>query len=74
MFHLLRFADPLLFSYFVKKMDRKSDNEEKKAKVCAPCGKKIVFGKKKSDFFRMTEKYERLVKMFTNEDFKVSEN
>lgn len=35
--------------------------------------KKNVFVKKQSGFFRVTEKYEKLIRMFTNDDFKISD-
>ena len=46
------------------------DHERNRQKVCAPCGKKIIFGKKKSEN-RINEKSESLIKKFLNKDFSV---
>lgn len=54
-------------------LDHKCDHEENRKKVCAPCGKKIVFGKKKSDFYHITDKYANLIKIFINKDFSTAD-
>lgn len=51
------------------KIDHKCDYEENRFKVCAPCRRKIIFGNKKSNYFRISERYEKLIKMHINANF-----
>ena len=36
----------------------KCSHEENRSKICGPCGKKLVIGKKKISNFRLTENHE----------------
>lgn len=54
-------------------MNHKCDHEENRRKVCAPCGRKIVFGKRKPESFLLTEKLQNLVKNFVNTNYDISD-
>lgn len=53
-------------------MSHKLSHEENRRKVCAPCGKKIVFGDKKPNFFQITENQAKLIRKFINKQFDIS--
>ena len=50
----------------------KCSHEENRKKVCAPCGKKIVFGKKNPNEFLINANSENLIKKFINSDFNIN--
>ena len=54
-------------------MSHKLSHDENRFNVCAPCGGKIKFGSKKSEFI-ITEKLSTLVKTHINEEFDVSDS
>ena len=53
-------------------LDHKCDHEENRMKVCAPCGKKIVFQNKPCEHFLLSEKHVTLIKNPINNQFDVS--
>lgn len=53
-------------SYF---NDHKYNHEENRLKVCFPCGRKIILGKQKLNFYRINEKIESNIKEILNNDF-----
>ena len=52
--------------------NHRCDHEENRRKVCAPCGRKINPGTKKLDYFCISEKHEKLIKEFINNNFDLS--
>ena len=52
----------------------KCDHKENRKKVCAACGKKIVFGKHKPNDFHITEKIANLIKKHINNNFNVDDD
>ncbi|GLV33197.1 hypothetical protein CBL_03853, partial [Carabus blaptoides fortunei] len=50
----------------------KCDHEEHRLKVCAPCGKKIVFGNRQRSEFSITENLAGLLKKHINDQFDAS--
>lgn len=55
-------------------MSHYSSHEENRKKVWAPCGKKIVVGKKTANFFHLTEKHVDLIKKYMNDSFSLSDS
>lgn len=51
-----------------------ADHEENRKKVCAICGRKIVFGSKSANCFNIREVHERLIKKYVNCDFSISDS
>ena len=53
-------------------LDHKCDHEENRMKICAPCGRKIVFQNKPSNHFLLNENHAALVKKYISDQFDVS--
>lgn len=51
------------------KSNYQSNHEENRSKVCAVCGKKIVFGSKSLSKFIIRQDMEKLIKQFSNDNF-----
>lgn len=49
--------------------DHKCSHDENRKKVCAPCGKKITCGKKKLEYFLISERHLNLIKKYSNPDY-----
>ena len=52
----------------------KCEHKENRKKVCATCGKKIVFGKIKSSYFQISEKIAILIRKHINNNFNVDDD
>lgn len=49
-------------------------HEENRVKICAPCGKKIVLGKKSASFYRINTKFTELIQLHVNIQFKINDS
>lgn len=61
-------------SVLKKNMDHKCDHEENRMKVCAPCGRKIIFGGKRSQDFLISKSHEELIRKYINTNFDTSDS
>lgn len=52
--------------------EHKCDQEENRTKVCALCGKKIIFQNKPFQQFLLTEKHIEVIKEHINDQFDIS--
>lgn len=52
----------------------KCTHEENRQKLCAPCGKKILFGKKKPERFLINARQEKLIQDCYNSDFSLTDS
>lgn len=48
-------------------------HQDNRAKICAPCGRRIVLGKKTLSFHRINDSVEKLIKKFANASFNLSD-
>ena len=48
---------------------QKLNHDKYRRKVCAPCGKKIVFGIKKKEYLVLNSRYFSLIKEFVNTNY-----
>lgn len=55
-------------------MPPKCSHDENRAKICAPCGQKIVLGKQKLESFSISSRYGNLIKTFVNPDFDIMDS
>lgn len=56
--------------FYFKMPNEKLGHDENRKKVCAPCGKKIVLGTKKKDYFVLNLKFILLIKFCERKLFK----
>ena len=54
-------------------MPDRCSHEENRAKVCAPCGSKIIVGKQKLNYFYAGVKYEGLIKKFLDKKYNLAD-
>lgn len=57
-----------------RRPDHKCSHEENRRKVCAPCGKKIAFGKTSITKFLVNEKTEKLIKEFVSVTYDIRDD
>lgn len=53
-------------------LNRQCNHEENRLKICAPCGRKIIFGNKKVQFFKINEKKETLIQKLIDDKFSLA--
>ena len=52
----------------------KCSHEENRSKICGPCGKKLVIGKKNISNFRLTENREKLIKKLLKKKYDLNDS
>lgn len=55
-------------------MSNKCEHDENRKKVCAPCGRKIIFGKRKLDWFIVSEKFATLIRKYINSNYDICDS
>lgn len=53
--------------------ENKCDHERNRKKLCAPCGKKIVFGQNSEDRYLITRSIEKLIAKYINKHFSIDD-
>lgn len=51
---------------------KRCDHDDNRKKVCALCGRKIIFGAKKIEYFRITDNLEKLIQELICSDFSIT--